>query len=170
MINDMPLRLLQPMNGDPWDLEAYIKRGGYEAWQQCIKGNSPDKIIGELKHALLRGRGGAGFPTGLKWEKVLHNRVKERYFVCNAGEHEPGTFKDRYLIKHFPHQLLEGCLIAAYTVNAQKSYIYLNAEFKEAKLHLQKAMDEAKQRGYLGNNVFGSGIDIDIEIFDGPGS
>ena len=170
MTNDVPLRLLQPMNGDPWDLEAYIKRGGYEAWQQCIKGNSPDKIIGELKQACLRGRGGAGFPTGVKWEKVLHHRVKERYFVCNAGEHEPGTFKDRYLIKNFPHQLLEGCLIAAYTVNAQKSYIYLNADFEEAKLHLEKAMDEARQRGYLGNNVFGSGVDIDIEIFDGHGS
>ena len=167
---DKPLRLLKPMNGDPWDLGAYVKRGGYEAWQQCIKGNSPDKIVRELKHALMRGRGGAGFPTGLKWEKVLHHRVKERYFVCNAGEHEPGTFKDRYLIKHFPHQLLEGCLIAAYTVNAQKSYIYLNADFEEAKLHLEKAMDEARQRGYLGNNVFGSGVDIDIEIFDGHGS
>ena len=170
MKSDMLPRLLQPMNGDPWDIGAYIKRGGYEAWQQCIKGNSPDKIIGELKQACLRGRGGAGFPTGVKWEKVLHHRVKERYFVCNAGEHEPGTFKDRYLIKHFPHQLLEGCLIAAYTVNAQKSYIYLNADFEEAKLHLERAIEEARQRGYLGNNVFGSGVDIDIEIFDGHGS
>ena len=170
MKSDMLPRLLQPMNGEPWDLEAYIKRGGYEAWQQCIKGNSPDKIVRELNHALMRGRGGAGFPTGLKWEKVLHHRVKERYFVCNAGEHEPGTFKDRYLIKHFPHQLLEGCLIAAYTVNAQKSYIYLNADFEEAKLHLERAIEEARQRGYLGNNVFGSGVDIDIEIFDGHGS
>ena len=75
MTNDVPLRLLRPMNGDPWDLEAYIERGVYEAWQQCIKGNSPDKIIGELKQACLRGRGGAGFPTGVKWEKVLHHRV-----------------------------------------------------------------------------------------------
>ena len=81
MTNDVPLRLLQPMNGDPWDLEAYIERGGYEAWQQCIKGNSPDKIIGELKHALLRGRGGAGFPTGLKWEKVFLHKMGKVFFA-----------------------------------------------------------------------------------------
>ncbi len=170
MTNHMPLRLLQPMEGDPWDIKAYIKRGGYNAWEKCVRENNPNSVVEELRQASLRGRGGAGFPTGLKWEKVLHHRVKERYFVCNAGEHEPGTFKDRHLIKHFPHQLLEGCLIAAYTVNAKKSYIYLNAEFEEARASFEKALVQASEQGYHGKNILGSGVDIEIEIFDGHGS
>ena len=170
MSNDKPLRLLQPLGGNPWDIEPYIKGGGYEALQRCVRENNPDAVVEVLKHAFLRGRGGAGFPTGLKWEKVLHHRLEERYFVCNAGEHEPGTFKDRHLIKHFPHQLLEGCLIAAYTVHAKEAYIYLNAEFEEARENFEKAMAQARERGFLGKNVFGSGVDIDLEIFDGHGS
>ncbi len=170
MTNHMQPRLLQPMDGDPWDIDAYIKQGGYEAWQRCVRDNNPDGVVEELKRASLRGRGGAGFPTGLKWEKVLHHRVKERYFVCNAGEHEPGTFKDRYLIQHHPHQLLEGCLIAAFTVGAKASYIYLNAEFHGAKASFEKALEQARARGFLGKDVLGAGVDLELEIFDGHGS
>jgi len=101
---------------------------------------------------------------------VVHHRSDERYFVCNAGEHEPGTFKDRHLIKHYPHQLIEGCLIASFTVNAKESYIYLNAEFEEERSNFKKALVQARERGYLGKNVLGSGVDVDIEIFDGHGS
>lgn len=170
METQSPLRLLTPLDGEPWDIDGYIKQGGYEAWRHVVRDHNPDRVIDELKQACLRGRGGAGFPTGLKWEKVVHHRVAERYFVCNAGEHEPGTVKDRYLIQHYPHQLIEGCCIAAFTIGARESYIYLNAEFLDARASLAKAMEQARERGLLGNNVLGSGFDLDLEIFDGHGS
>ena len=165
-----PLRLLAPFDGEPWDIDGYRNRGGYEAWQQVVRDRNPDRVIEELKQSRLRGRGGAGFLTGLKWEKVVHHRTHERYFVCNAGEHEPGTFKDRYLVQHYPHQLLEGCLIAAFTVGAKESYIYLNAEFFDAKASLEKAMDQARDRGFLGKNVLGAGFDLELEVCEGHGS
>ncbi|MDT7042235.1 NADH-quinone oxidoreductase subunit NuoF [Candidatus Nitronereus thalassa] len=170
MTNNNHLRLLQPLEGNPWNIEAYCQKGGYEAWQRCLRENNPDSVISTLKRASLRGRGGAGFPTGLKWEKVFHHRSAERYFVCNAGEHEPGTFKDRHLITHSPHQLIEGCLIASFTVGAKESFIYLNAEFTEARANLEKAMGEARERGFLGKNILGSGVNLEIEIYDGHGS
>jgi NADH-quinone oxidoreductase subunit F len=101
---------------------------------------------------------------------VLNHRVKERYFVCNAGEHEPGTFKDRHLLKTLPHQLIEGCLIASYTVRAKASFIYVNHEYHEERENLKKALAQAKARGFLGKNVFGSGFDIELEVFEGHGS
>ena len=131
---------------------------------------TPDDIVGEIKSAGLRGRGGAGFPTGTKWDKVLHHRVKERYFVCNAGEHEPGTFKDRHLLKLIPHQLIEGCLIASFTVGAKASYIYVNHEYKEEEVNLRKAIAQARERGLLGKNILGTGSDLDLEVFSGHGS
>ena len=162
--------LLQKSDGPPWDLEAYRRLGGYEAWGKCVKGLSSVDIVNELKQSGLRGRGGAGFPTGTKWDKVLNHRIAERYFVCNAGEHEPGTFKDRYLVKHYPHQLLEGCLIAAYTVKAKASFIYVNHEFEEERASLTKAMEQARRHGLLGKNILGTGVDLDIELFEGHGS
>jgi len=163
-------RLLEKLEGAPTDIEAYLKAGGYEAWRKCVTQLQPDDIVTELKKSGLRGRGGAGFPTGVKWDKVLHHRVKERYFVCNAGEHEPGTFKDRYLLKHYPHQLLEGCLIAAYTVQAKAAFIYANHEYEEERRNLKQAIEQAKAKGLLGKNVLGSGRDLEIEIFEGHGS
>jgi len=163
-------RLLQGIEGPPWDIEPYLRAGGYEAWRKCANELDRDGIVNEIKQSGLRGRGGAGFPTGTKWDKVLHHRVKERYFVCNAGEHEPGTFKDRYLLKHAPHQLLEGCLIAAYTVQAKASFIYINHEYQEERENLQKALEQAKAKGLAGKNVLGGGVDLDIELFSGQGS
>lgn len=162
--------LLHTREGSPWEIEPYLRLGGYEAWRQCLEKRTPEGIIAELKQANLRGRGGAGFPTGLKWEKVLKNRVSEHYFVCNAGEHEPGTFKDRFLVRHYPHQLIEGCLIAAFTVQAKVAYIYLNHEFEEERGHLERALEEARARGMLGKNILGTGVDLDFEIFAGYGS
>ena len=124
-MNGTEPRLLQTLAGSPWDIEAYLRLGGYEAWRKCVTESNHEEIVNEIKRSGLRGRGGAGFPTGTKWDKVLHHRMTERYFVCNAGEHEPGTFKDRYLVKHYPHQLLEGCLIAAHTIRAKASFIYI---------------------------------------------
>lgn len=163
-------RLVQQIDGTPWDIEAYIKVGGYEAWKRCVKELSPEQVVQELKNSGLRGRGGAGFPTGVKWDKVLNHRVKERYFVCNAGEHEPGTFKDRHLLKTVPHQLIEGCLIASRTAQAKASFIYVNHEYQEERENLKKALAQAKERGFIGKNIFGSGLDIDLEVFEGHGS
>ena len=162
--------LLQKLDGDAWDIEPYLRLDGYQAWQKCVTSLKREDIVEELKRAGLRGRGGAGFPTGIKWDKVLNHRIKERYFVCNAGEHEPGTFKDRYLVKHYPHQLLEGCLIAAYTTNAKAAFIYINHEYAEERRNLEKAMEQARAHGFLGKNVCGSGLDLDIELFEGHGS
>jgi NADH-quinone oxidoreductase subunit F len=163
-------RVIQKHEGPPWAIEPYLGLGGYEAWRRCVTELNPEAIVEEIKRSGLRGRGGAGFPTGTKWDKVLNHRIKERYFVCNAGEHEPGTFKDRYLLKHFPHQLLEGCLIAAYTVQAKASYIYLNHEYEEERENLVRAMEAARSRQLIGKNVLGTGIDIEIEVFSGQGS
>jgi len=163
-------RVLQQLNGKPWEIDPYLKVGGYEAWRKCVTALQPDDIVGEIKRSGLRGRGGAGFPTGTKWDKVLHHRIKERYFVCNAGEHEPGTFKDRYLLQHAPHQLLEGCLIASYAVNAKASFIYINHEYHEEHENLKKAIAQARERGFVGKNIFGKGVDIEIELFAGHGS
>lgn len=163
-------RVLRPLEGEAWDIQAYIKSGGYEAWKRIVKERQPQQVIEEIKRAGLRGRGGAGFPTGVKWDKVLNHRVKERYFVCNAGEHEPGTFKDRHLLKHVPHQLIEGCLIASFTVGAKASFIYLNHEYQEEEKNLRRALSLAREQGLIGKNILGSGIDLEIEIFSGHGS
>jgi NADH-quinone oxidoreductase subunit F len=169
-INQNEGRVLRPLDGPTWDLEAYAKTGGYEAWKKCVIDSKPQEIVEEIKRSGLRGRGGAGFPTGVKWDKVLNHRVKERYFVCNAGEHEPGTFKDRHLLKHAPHQLIEGCLIASYTVGAKASFLYVNHEYHEEQENLRKALAQAREKGYVGQNVLGSGRDLELEVFSGQGS
>jgi len=163
-------RVIQKHDGPPWAIEPYLRLGGYEAWRRCVTELKPEAIVDEIKRSGLRGRGGAGFPTGTKWDKVLNHRIKERYFVCNAGEHEPGTFKDRYLLKHYPHQLLEGCLIAAYTVQAKASYIYLNHEYEEERQNLIRAIEAARSQQLIGKNVLDTGLDLEIEVFSGQGS
>ncbi|MFO0774539.1 MAG: NADH-quinone oxidoreductase subunit NuoF [Nitrospiraceae bacterium] len=163
-------RVLRPHGGDAWDIDAYMAQGGYSAWTRIVRENQPLKVIDEIKRAGLRGRGGAGFPTGVKWDKVYNHRVKERYFVCNAGEHEPGTFKDRHLLKHVPHQLVEGCLIASFTAGAKASFIYLNHEYHDEEQNLRKSMALAREKGLLGKNILGTGVDLEIEIFSGHGS
>jgi NADH-quinone oxidoreductase subunit F len=163
-------RVIQKHDGLPWAIEPYLRLGGYEAWRRCVTELNPEAIVDEIKRSGLRGRGGAGFPTGTKWDKVLNHRIKERYFVCNAGEHEPGTFKDRYLLKHYPHQILEGCLIAAYTIQAKASYIYLNHEYEEERQNLVRAIEAARSQQLIGKNVLGRGLDLEIEVFSGQGS
>src|SRR3954451_6371968 len=170
IVNTTEPRMLQPLDGSPSDIQTYQRVGGYQAWQKCVQGMTPESIVDELKKSGLRGRGGAGFPTGIKWDKVLNHRVKEHYFVCNAGEHEPGTFKDRHLLKTLPHQLIEGCLIASYTVQAKASFVYVNHEYEEERENLKKALAQARAHGFLGKNVFGSGYDIDLQVFEGHGS
>jgi NADH-quinone oxidoreductase subunit F len=163
-------RVAKDFGPRPWEIGTYTDQGGYEAWKSCLTRWTREEVIAEIKRAGLRGRGGAGFPTGVKWEKVLNHRVPERYFVCNAGEHEPGTFKDRYLLKTNPHQVLEGALIAAYTVQAKGAYIYVNHEYVEELVNLRKAAEQARAAGLMGKNILGRDLDLDIEFVEGQGS
>src|SRR4029079_16057713 len=142
---------------------GWVKRGGYVALKKAI-GMAPDDIINEVKASGLRGRGGAGFPTGLKWSFMPKDDGKPHYLVCNADESEPGTFKDREIMRWTPHQLIEGCLIGAYAIQASHCYIYIRGEFFEATQIVARAIEEAYAAGYAGKDVMGSGHDIDITL------
>jgi len=149
--------------------EGWVKRGGYEALKRALA-MTPDAIVEEVKNSGLRGRGGAGFPTGLKWSFMPKGDGKPHYLVCNADESEPGTFKDREIMRWTPHGLLEGCAIAAYAIGAERCYIYIRGEFTEPLRVMTGAVEEAYAAGALGPNVFGSGRRIDVVIHRGAGA
>ncbi len=151
-------------------LDFYLQQGGYRAWEKVLRQWQPTEIIEEVKKSGLRGRGGAGFPTGQKWSLVPREDHRPKYLVCNADESEPGTFKDRYLIEHEPHLLLEGMAIAAYAIGAHKAYIYIRGEFAYGAKVLQAAIEEARQKHFLGNNILGLGYDLDMVIHRGAGA
>ena len=151
-------------------VDFYLKNGGYEAWKSVLKGKAPDDVIEEVKKSGLRGRGGAGFPTGLKWSFVPKDSEKPKYLVCNADESEPGTFKDRYLIEHEPHMILEGIAIASYAIGAHQAYIYIRGEFVHGAQVLREAIREAEEKGFLGKNILGSGYDLDVWVHRGAGA
>lgn len=148
-------------------IEDYIARGGYSGLKKALK-LSPQKIIEAIKSACLRGRGGAGFPTGAKWESVPE--IFPRYIVCNADEGEPGTFKDRLLLKHAPHLIIEGIIISGYANLSQKGYIYIRGEYPEEAQVIQKAIEEAHQKGFLGKNILGLDFNFSLEVKRGGGS
>ncbi|HXC61990.1 MAG TPA: NADH-quinone oxidoreductase subunit F, partial [Nitrospiria bacterium] len=139
-------------SGPLW-LEEYQQAGGYEGLRKALTRMKPADVIAEIQKAGLRGRGGAGYPTWKKWEQVAKNNQTTRYLCANAGEHEPGTFKDRHLIRKNPHLLVEGSLIAAYAVEARVAYLYVNGSFHEEIGIIKKAMAEAKAKGYWGENI-----------------
>lgn len=149
--------------------DGWVQRGGYAALKQALT-MTPEAIIEEVKASGLRGRGGAGFPTGLKWSFMPKGDGKPHYLVCNADESEPGTFKDREIMRWTPHQLLEGCAIAAYAIGAERVYIYIRGEFTEPLRVVGAAVEEAYAKGALGANVFGSGKRIDIVVHRGAGA
>ncbi|HXG45095.1 MAG TPA: NADH-quinone oxidoreductase subunit NuoF [Gemmatimonadales bacterium] len=149
--------------------EGWVKRGGYEALRKAL-GMTPDQVTEEVKTSGLRGRGGAGFPTGLKWSFMPKPSGKPHYLCCNADESEPGTFKDREIMRWTPHQLLEGCAIAAYAIGAERCYIYIRGEFTTEYRILLEAVAEAYRHGALGANVFGSGKRIDVVVHRGAGA
>ncbi len=149
--------------------DGWVKRGGYEALRKVLR-MTPEAVVEEIKTSGLRGRGGAGFPTGLKWSLMPKADGRPHYLVCNADESEPGTFKDREIMRWTPHQLLEGCAIAAYAIGAERCYIYIRGEFTEPLKVMQQAIDEATSKGALGQNVFGSGKRIDMIIHRGAGA
>jgi len=148
---------------------GWVARGGYQALKKAIA-MAPDDIINEVKASGLRGRGGAGFPTGLKWSFMPKDDGKPHYLCCNADESEPGTFKDREIIRWTPHALIEGCAIAQLAIRAERCYIYIRGEFTEPYHILQRAVDEAYANGVLGENASGSGRRIDIVVHRGAGA
>ena len=150
-------------------LDVYVKHGGYTALRRALTAMKPEEVIDVVKASGLRGRGGAGFPTGIKWS-FIPKGIFPRYVTVNADESEPGTFKDRQIIEKNPHQLVEGAAIAAYAVRADKAYIYCRGEFAQPARTLQAAVDEAYETGYLGQNIFGSGVNIDIVVHLGAGA
>jgi len=151
-------------------IETYVKQGGYTTLEKALKKMSPDEVVEEVKKSGLRGRGGAGFPTGLKWSFLAKPEGIPRYLVCNADESEPGTFKDRYLMEKIPHLLVEGMILSSYALGANTSYIYIRGEFMYVLEILQKAIQEAYAKGYLGKNIFGSGFDHDLVVTPGGGA
>lgn len=151
-------------------LEVYRQKGGYRAVEKALKTMSPDDVVEEVKKSGLRGRGGAGFPTGMKWGFLAKPEGVPRYLVCNGDESEPGTFKDRYLMTHIPHILLEGMIVSSYALGANTSYIYVRGEMMPQIRILEKAIAEAKAAGLLGKNILGSGYDLEIYVQPGGGA
>src|SRR6056297_2301575 len=155
---------------DPENIEEYIAVNGYEALAKAVTEYKPEEIVDIVKDSSLRGRGGAGFPTGLKWSFTAPLDEKPKYLVCNADEGEPGTFKDRLIMEGDPHKLIEGMAIAGYAIGAEKGYIYIRGEYKLSIERTQKAIEDARKYGLLGEDIFGSGFDFDIEIRIGAGA
>jgi len=151
------------------DLKEYRKAGGYENLKKALA-VKPEDIIGEVKKAGLRGRGGAGFPTGMKWDFASKDPKFPKYLVCNADEGEPGTFKDRPILEKNPHLLIEGMVISAYALKSEQGYIYLRAEYPAAKEILEKAIGEAREANLLGENILGSGFSFDLVVHRGAGA
>src|SRR6195256_5336587 len=151
------------------DIKTYLDDGGYEDLGKAVKMSRVD-IVNEVKTSGLRGRGGAGFPCGVKWSFIKPDEKKPVYLICNADESEPGTFKDRYIIHQDPHQLLEGILISCYALNVHTAYIYIRGEFPEGTKILERAIEEARERKFLGKNILGSKFDVEVFIHRGAGA
>lgn len=150
--------------------EVYRRQGGYASVEKALKTMTPDEVIDEVKKAGLRGRGGAGFPTGLKWSFLDRKSGKPRYLICNADESEPGTFKDRYLMEFIPHALIEGMIVSSYALGANTSYIYMRGEFRWIFPILEQAIEEARAAGFLGQNILGTGYNLELFVHPGAGA
>ncbi len=150
--------------------DVYRREGGYRSVEKALKTMSPDDITGEVKKSGLRGRGGAGFPTGMKWSFLAKPEGIPRYLVVNADESEPGTFKDRYLMEFLPHLLIEGMVLSSFALGANTSYIYIRGEYAWIPDILEQAIAEAKANGFLGKNILGTGYDLEIYVQRGAGA
>ncbi len=155
---------------NPEKIDDYIGRGGYKALRKVLFNMTPEQVIAEIKKSGLRGRGGAGFPTGLKWEFCHNAPGSTKYVICNADEGDPGAFMDRSILEADPHAVLEGLTIAAYAMGAAEGYVYVRAEYPLAVSRLETALKQAKERGFSGNNVLGSGFDFPVHIKEGAGA
>lgn len=155
----------------PWTLKTYESAGGYRIWRKILAEKTPpEEIIEELKLSALRGRGGAGFPTGLKWSFMPRHAPGQKYVVCNSDEGEPGTFKDRDILRFNPHQLIEGMAIGGYVMGATVGYNYMRGEFYEPIERFEQALEEAYKAGLLGKDILGSGVDFDLHSHIGAGA
>jgi NADH-quinone oxidoreductase subunit F len=155
---------------DPENIDDYIASGGYQALQKALTGMSPDEVIAEVTQSGLRGRGGAGFPTGTKWSLARRSPGSTRYLVCNADEGDPGAFMNRNILESDPHSVVEGMLIAGYAIGASSAYIYCRAEYPLALQRLDTTLAKARQRGLIGENILGSSYSLDISIRQGAGA
>lgn len=156
---------------EPWTLASYKSVGGYTVWEKILKEKTPPaEIVEQLKQSGLRGRGGAGFPTGVKWSFIKRDAPGQKYVVCNSDEGEPGTCKDRDILRYNPHQLIEGMAIGAYVMGATVGYNYIRGEFAEPIRRFEQALKEAHEAGYLGKNILGSGFDFDLHTHLGAGA
>ncbi|HYS04589.1 MAG TPA: NADH-quinone oxidoreductase subunit NuoF [Candidatus Dormibacteraeota bacterium] len=151
-------------------IDVYMASGGYQGLRRALKEFTPEKLIEEVKASGLRGRGGAGFPTGMKWGFLPKTKDKPRYLCVNADESEPGTFKDRLLIERDPHLVLEGIILSAYAIESSLAFFYIRGEFHQGCRTFEKAVQEAYAKGFLGKNILGSGFDLDIIIYRGAGA
>ncbi len=169
MMNQVCLRTIDKPT--PWSLDTYLGLGGYQTWQRILKEKMPpEKIIEAVKESGLRGRGGAGFPTGLKWSFIKRETPEQKYILCNSDEGEPGTCKDRDILRYNPHQLIEGMLIAAYAMGATVGYNYIRGELYECIDRCEQALQEAREQGFVGENILGSGVDIELHTHIGAGA
>jgi NADH-quinone oxidoreductase subunit F len=150
--------------------EVYRREGGYRSVEKALQTMTPDQVTEEVKKSGLRGRGGAGFPTGLKWSFLAKPEGVPRYLVCNADESEPGTFKDRYLMEFLPHLLIEGLIVSSYALGSKVTYIYIRGEYAWIPEILEQAIAEAKANGWLGKNILGTGYDLEIYVHTGAGA
>ncbi len=155
---------------DPGSIDEYIGQGGFKAIQKVLKDYSPDDVIDVITKSGLRGRGGAGFPTGLKWKIVNQSKGSKKYIICNADEGDPGAFMDRSVLEGDPYSVLEGMMIAGYTIGANEAYIYIRAEYPMAVRTLITALTNCEERGYLGENILGSDFSFNIKIKEGAGA
>lgn len=169
MANEVCFRTLHLK--DPWSLSSYLSVGGYSVWRKILQEKpKPETIIDELKLSGLRGRGGAGFPTGLKWSFMPRNAPVQKYIVCNSDEGEPGTFKDRDILRFNPHQVIEGMCIAGYVMGATVGYNYIRGEFVEPFERMEAALEEIRKEGLVGKNILNSGIDFELHNLSGAGA
>ncbi len=164
-------QILAGLNGQDWGLEDYVKRGGYEALRKILStGMTPDEVIAEVKTSALRGRGGAGFPTGLKWSFMPRTIPGQKYLVCNSDEGEPGTFKDRDILRFNPHIVIEGMAIAAYAMGISVGYNYIHGEIFEVYERFEQALEQARAAGFLGDKILGSEFSFQLHAFHGYGA
>jgi NADH-quinone oxidoreductase subunit F len=158
-------------NPNCWNLESYMKRGGYQALKRILENKiTPEDVINEMKTSGLRGRGGAGFPTGLKWSFMPRTMPGQKYIACNSDEGEPGTFKDRDILRYNPHSVIEGMIIAGYSIGASVGYNYIHGEIFEIYERFEEALEEARKAGYLGKNIMGQGFDFELHAHHGYGA
>ena len=150
--------------------DVYRANGGYASVEKALKSMTPEEVVTEVKNSQLKGRGGAGFPMGMKWSFIDKKSGNPRYLVCNADESEPGTFKDRYLMEYIPHLLIEGMITASFALEANLSYIYIRGEYMWIYKILEKAIGEAYAAGFLGKNILGTGYDLDMHVHVGAGA